>query len=166
MTPARNRKMGFLLLMLIAIGLVVSLVLYALRQNISLFYTPTQIAQGAAAGTHSIRAGGMVVPGSIVRESDGLTVRFKVTDYTHTVNVIYHGILPDLFREGQGIVAQGELIDNEHFKAMTVFAKHDEKYMPPEVKDALEKGRNISLLPPAGKGIAERRMRVVQRDAG
>ena len=142
MTPARKRKMGVLLLIVSAIALVVSLVLYALRQNISLFYTPTQIAQGAAIQSHSIRAGGMVVPGSIIREPDGLTVRFKVTDYQHTITIIYHGVLPDLFREGQGIVAQGELIDNQHVKANTVFAKHDEKYMPPEVKEALKTAGN------------------------
>ena len=138
MTPARKRKMGVILLMLAVVGIAIALVLYALRQNISLFYTPTQIAQGDAAGTHSIRAGGMVVPGSIIRKSGDLTVHFKITDYKHTVNVIYRGVLPDLFREGQGVVAQGELIDNQHFKAVTVLAKHDEKYMPPEVRDAVK----------------------------
>lgn len=141
MKPIRKRKMWIVLMMLMALGLVVSLVLYALRQNISLFYTPTQIAQGEAAGISSIRAGGMVVPGSLVREPDGLTVRFKVTDYKQTIEIVYRGSLPDLFREGQGIVAQGALIDNAHFKANTVLAKHDENYMPPEVKDALEKGK-------------------------
>ena len=141
MKPARKRKIGMIVLLLTVVSLAMALVLYALRQNISLFYTPTQIAMGEANGTRAIRAGGMVIPGSIVRESGDLTVRFKITDYKHTVNVIYRGILPDLFREGQGIVAQGELIDNHHFKATTVLAKHDEKYMPPEVRDALKSGR-------------------------
>lgn len=137
MKPARQRKIGLIVLMLLAIGAVSALVLYALRQNISLFYTPTQIAQGQAIHTQSIRVGGMVVPGSIVRSKD-LTVVFKITDYQHTVDVTYRGILPDLFREGQGIVAQGHLLDNQHFQAMSVLAKHDEKYMPPEVRDTLK----------------------------
>ena len=139
MTPARKRKMGLIVFFIAVIGLVVGLVSYALRQNISLFYTPTQIASGEAVMGRSIRAGGMVVVGSIVREPSGLTVHFKITDYQHTVDVVYSGILPDLFREGQGIVAQGQLIDNQHFKASNVLAKHDEKYMPPEVRDALDK---------------------------
>lgn len=139
MTPARKRKLGMMMLFIFILSLVVGLVLYALRQNISLFYTPTQIALGEATSLRPIRAGGMVVPGSIVREADGLTVHFKVTDYQHTVDIVYHGILPDLFREGQGIVASGLLIDNQHFKATNVLAKHDEKYMPPEVKDALDR---------------------------
>ncbi len=137
MTPQRQRKLGMILFMVCAIGIAIALVLYALRQNISLFYTPTQIAQGEVSGKRLIRAGGMVVPGSIVRTPGDLTIHFKITDYKHTVNVSYRGVLPDLFREGQGIVAQGELIDNQHFKANTVFAKHDEKYMPPEVRAAV-----------------------------
>ena len=139
MTPARRRKIGMIALFVFVISLVVGLVLYALRQNISLFYTPTQIALGEVIGERAIRAGGMVVPGSIVREADGLTVHFKITDYQNTVDVVYRGILPDLFREGQGIVALGQRIDNQHFKATSVFAKHDEKYMPTEVQDALDK---------------------------
>ena len=142
MKPARKRKLVVIMLMLGVVSIAIALVLYALRQNISLFYTPTQIAQGEAAGTRAIRAGGMVVPGSIVRASGDLTVHFKITDYKHTVDVVYRGVLPDLFREGQGIVAQGELIDNQHFKATTVLAKHDEKYMPPEVRDAVSKAES------------------------
>ncbi len=138
MKPARKRKIGVIVLMLTVVSIAMALVLYALRQNISLFYTPTQIALGEVTGTRAIRAGGMVVPGSIVREPGDLTVRFKMTDYKHTVDVEYRGVLPDLFREGQGIVAQGDLIDPQHFKATTVLAKHDEKYMPPEVRDALQ----------------------------
>ena len=125
MKSIRKRKIGLILLMLAVVSIATALMMYALRQNISLFYTPTQIAQG------------MVVPGSIIRKPGDLTVHFKITDYKHTVNVSYRGVLPDLFREGQGIVAQGELIDNQHFKASTVLAKHDEKYMPPEVRDAV-----------------------------
>ena len=139
MNPVRKRKLLIVVLMLSLLAIVIALVLYALGQNISLFYTPTQIATGKAPQHHPIRVGGMVVPGSIQRGSHDLSVAFKITDYQHTVDVVYQGILPDLFREGQGIVAQGELLENQKVKATQVLAKHDEKYMPPEVKDALEK---------------------------
>ena len=138
MKPARQRKMGVIVLMLVVISMAVALVLYALRQNISLFYTPTQLAHGEASDARTIRIGGMVVPGSIIRQSGDLTVKFKVTDYKNTIDVVYRGVLPDLFREGQGIVAQGVLMNNQSFKAVTVLAKHDEKYMPPEVRDAIQ----------------------------
>lgn len=141
MNPARKRKLLIIVFVISMLAIVTALVLYALRQNISLFYSPSQVALGQAPANHSIRVGGMVVPGSIDRSSKDLTVRFKITDYEHTVEVEYRGILPDLFREGQGIVAQGQLVDNQHVKAMEVLAKHDENYMPPEVKDALAKAR-------------------------
>lgn len=139
MNPARKRKLFLLILMVTVLATATALVLYALRQNISLFYTPSQIAMGEAPSHHSIRIGGMVVAGSVTRNADDLSVQFKITDYQHTINVVYRGILPDLFREGQGIVAQGVLLDNQHVRATQVLAKHDEKYMPPEVKDALAK---------------------------
>ncbi len=141
MNPARKRKLLIIIFVISMLAIVTALVLYALRQNISLFYSPSQVALGQAPANHSIRVGGMVVPGSIERSSKDLTVCFKITDYEHTVEVQYHGILPDLFREGQGIVAQGQLVDNQHVKATEVLAKHDENYMPPEVKDALAKAR-------------------------
>lgn len=141
MNPARKRKMLMLLMMIGVIGIAAGLILYALRQNISLFYTPSQIAMGEAPVHHFIRAGGVVVPGSILRGAHDLSIRFKITDYKHTVDVVYQGILPDLFREGQGIVAQGQLIDNKQFQAKEVLAKHDEKYMPPEVSAALNKAK-------------------------
>ncbi len=137
MKPARKRKLGFILLMLVVLSVVLSLVLYALRQNISLFYTPSQIALGQAVKGQMIHAGGMVVKGSVIRDLGDMTVHFKLTDYKQVLDVTYTGILPDLFREEQGIVAHGILLDNQHFKAITVLAKHDEKYMPPEVRDAL-----------------------------
>lgn len=139
MNPLRKRKLLFFALIGSVLALASTLVLYALRQNISLFYTPSQIAMGEAPSNRSIRVGGMVVPGSIIRSTHDLSVEFKVTDYAHTIAITYHGILPDLFREGQGIVAEGQLLDNQHVKATEVLAKHDEKYMPPEVKDALAK---------------------------
>jgi cytochrome c-type biogenesis protein CcmE len=117
--------------------------MFALSQNINLFYSPTQIASGEAPHNTRIRAGGMVVDGSVVRDQQSLNVTFDITDYDQTVTVHYDGILPDLFREGQGIVAQGELDSNNVFQASEVLAKHDENYMPPEVADALEKSGNM-----------------------
>ncbi len=139
MNPLRKRKLLLLVLMASVLAMATALVLYALRQNISLFYTPSQIALGEAPRHQAIRVGGMVVPGSITRSAQGLDVQFKITDYAHTIAVTYHGILPDLFREGQGIVAQGQLLDHQQVRATEVLAKHDEKYMPPEVSDALAK---------------------------
>jgi cytochrome c-type biogenesis protein CcmE len=144
MNPVRRRKLLFILLLLISLGIIVSLVLYALRQNINLFYSPTQLARGEAPAHHAIRAGGMVVPKSIHRSQNDLSVRFKITDYQTTVNVIYRGILPDLFREGQGVIVQGELLDHNHFKAKEVLAKHDEKYMPPEVSSTLKQPKRTT----------------------
>jgi cytochrome c-type biogenesis protein CcmE len=141
MNSARKRKLLMIVFMVSMLAIAAALALYALRQNISLFYSPSQIAAGEAPANHSIRVGGMVVPGSIKRSTHDLSVRFKITDYQHTVEVMYQGILPDLFREGQGIVAQGQLVDNQHVKATEVLAKHDEKYMPPEVKDALARAK-------------------------
>lgn len=138
MQPVRKKKLIFLLSIAMLTGLVVSLVLYALRQNISLFYSPTQVASGEAPLNHPIRLGGMVEKGSVHRREKGLAVRFKVTDFANTVEIEYEGVLPDLFREGQGIVAEGRLLDAGHFKASTVLAKHDENYMPPEVKQAMK----------------------------
>lgn len=137
MNPARKRKLLILLSAFIALSIASGLVLYALRQNISLFYTPTQIAEGKAPSKQAIRVGGMVEKGSLVRAKEGLRVEFRVTDLRQTVTIVHTGILPDLFREGQGVVVEGQLIDNQHVQATRVLAKHDEKYMPPEVKAAL-----------------------------
>lgn len=142
MNPARKRKLLILLSALIALSIAAGLVLYALRQNISLFYTPTQIAEGQAPAKQAIRVGGMVEKGSLVRAKEGLRVEFKVSDLRKTVTVVHTGILPDLFREGQGVVVEGQLIDNQHVLATRVLAKHDEKYMPPEVKAALAPKEN------------------------
>ncbi|MBI2785133.1 MAG: cytochrome c maturation protein CcmE [Legionella longbeachae] len=139
MTPARRRKIYILLFAMSVLSIAAALVLYALRQNISLFYTPTQAITGEAPHKHAIRIGGMVEKGSIIRATESLDVQFKVTDFTQTITVIYTGILPDLFRDGQGVVAEGQLIDNMHFRASQVLAKHDANYMPPEVKAALTK---------------------------
>jgi cytochrome c-type biogenesis protein CcmE len=138
--PVRRKKLIKFMLPVMVIGLVVGLVLYALGQNISLFYTPTQVLSGEAPKARLIHLGGRVVPGSVVR-GDDFKVQFKLTDTNQDVTVDYKGFLPDLFREGQGIVTEGELLDNGIFKATQVLAKHDENYMSPEVKEALEKGQ-------------------------
>ena len=128
-----------------AIGLTV----YALRGNINLFFPPVEVAAGKAPVGQPIRVGGMVVEGSIERSSDSLEVRFEVTDYQASVPVVYTGILPDLFDEGQGAVAAGRLDEHGVLQATEVLAKHDENYMPPEVAEALEaSGHSIK-----GQGI-------------
>ncbi|WP_210398056.1 cytochrome c maturation protein CcmE [Motiliproteus sediminis] len=138
MTPKRKKRMAFVLAVVVGVSIAVGLALYALNQNINLFYSPTQIAAGEAPVGQRIRAGGMVVDGSVKRDSSSLEVRFGLTDYEQTVTVAYSGILPDLFREGQGIVAQGAMDSDGVFRATEVLAKHDENYMPPEVKAALD----------------------------
>ncbi|CAM2791956.1 cytochrome c-type biogenesis protein CcmE [Legionella steigerwaltii] len=139
MTPARRRKITLLVFTFSILSIAAALVLYALRQNISLFYTPSQVVTGEAPQKHNIRIGGMVEKGSIIRSKTGLDVEFKITDFDKTITVVYTGILPDLFRDEQGVVAEGQLIDSQHFRASQVLAKHDANYMPPEVKIALAK---------------------------
>ncbi|CUB03044.1 cytochrome c maturation protein CcmE [Marinomonas fungiae] len=141
MHPVRKKRMITIAVILVILAAAIGLVMYALSQNINLFYSPTQIAQGEAPHNVTIRAGGMVVEGSVERHSETLDVAFSVTDYQHNVRIQYTGILPDLFREGQGIVAQGKLNENGVLIASEVLAKHDEEYMPPEVTDALEKAK-------------------------
>ena len=135
---ARQKRMVFILVGLIALGLATWLVFNALGNNMSYFYSPTEVMQKKAPKDHLFRLGGMVVKGSVQRGKE-LTVRFAVTDTANVVNVEYTGILPDLFEEGQGVIAQGKLGENGVFVASEVLAKHDENYMPPEVADALKK---------------------------
>ncbi len=134
MKPQRKRRIILILLIVVAAGLAVGLTAYALRQNINLFYTPSQLAGGEAPEGARIRAGGMVVKGSVQRDSHSLTVRFQLTDFKKQIAVVYTGILPDLFREGQGIIATGHY-SRGVMQADEVLAKHDEKYQPPELKD-------------------------------
>lgn len=141
MHPVRKKRMITIGVILVVLAAAIGLVMYALSQNINLFYSPTQIAQGEAPKNITIRAGGMVVDKSVERHSDSLKVAFMVTDYKHNVRIEYTGILPDLFREGQGIVAQGKLDDRGVLIASEVLAKHDEEYMPPEVSEALEQAK-------------------------
>jgi len=138
MHPRRKKRLHLILFLVVGVGIAVGLLTYSLSQNINLFQTPTQIAAGEVPVGRTIRAGGLVVTGSVERDQDGLGVTFKVTDGAAEVSIFYEGILPDLFREGQGIVALGQLNDNRVLEASEVLAKHDENYMPPEVKDALE----------------------------
>tara|TARA_Y100000748_G_scaffold103784_2_gene86618 strand:+ start:288 stop:746 length:459 start_codon:yes stop_codon:yes gene_type:complete len=137
MHPARKKRLILILLVLLGVGAAVALALSALRENINLFYTPTQIANGEVPEGARIRAGGMVVDGSVKRSSDSLDVRFDVSDGAEAVTIAYSGILPDLFREGQGIVALGRVNAEGVLIADEVLAKHDEEYMPPEVAKAM-----------------------------
>lgn len=139
MNPVRKKRLYIVLAILCGVSIAVALALTALRENINLFYTPTQIATGEAPLDTRIRAGGMVEEGSVKRLPDGLAVEFVASDGVNGVTIRYNGILPDLFREGQGIVAMGRLNQDGVLLADEVLAKHDENYMPPEVSQALEK---------------------------
>nr|A6W0T5.1 RecName: Full=Cytochrome c-type biogenesis protein CcmE; AltName: Full=Cytochrome c maturation protein E; AltName: Full=Heme chaperone CcmE [Marinomonas sp. MWYL1] len=138
MHPVRKKRLLVITAIVLILSAAVGLVMYALQQNINLFFSPSQIAMGEAPLNVIIRAGGMVVKGSVKRNSDTLAVAFDVTDFQYKVTIEYRGILPDLFREGQGIVAQGKLNNDGVFEATEVLAKHDEKYMPPEITEALK----------------------------
>ncbi|SDI52318.1 cytochrome c-type biogenesis protein CcmE [Pseudomonas flavescens] len=138
MNAVRKKRLFIVLAIIAGVAIAVALALSALQQNINLFYTPTQIAKGEAPVDTRIRAGGLVEKGSVKRSSDSLQTDFVVTDGVARVTIRYHGILPDLFREGQGIVAMGTVDDGGLLLADEVLAKHDENYMPPEVKQALE----------------------------
>jgi cytochrome c-type biogenesis protein CcmE len=142
MHPKRRNKLLLIIGLLFGAGIIVALVLYALSQNINLFFSPSDMAQGKAPLEQRIRAGGMVREGSLVRAKNSLKVTFVITDFVENVNVSYEGILPDLFREGQGIVAQGKLNSAGVFVADEVLAKHDENYMPPEVIQALNDAKS------------------------
>lgn len=137
----RHKRFAFIGLGLVVIGIATVLVLNAFQSNLVFFFTPTQVANGEVPQGRSFRIGGMVEDGSLVRENDGLTVRFIVTDTAKRVPVTYKGILPDLFKEGKGAVAQGKLGGDGTFVASEVLAKHDENYMPPEAAEALAKAK-------------------------
>ena len=124
---------------LAALGIAAALVLNAFQSNLVFFFSPTQVLANEAPRGKAFRIGGMVETGSVKRENDGLTVHFRVTDTAQTIPVTYTGILPDLFKEGKGVVAQGKLLPDGGFQATEVLAKHDENYMPPEAAHALSK---------------------------
>lgn len=143
MHPKRKKRLLLVGLMVAAVGVAVTLLLNAFQQNMLFFFSPAQVVAGEAPEGHPFRIGGLVVAGTVKR-GDSLKVEFMLTDGGGTVPVEYEGILPDLFREGQGIVARGTLDTSGKFTADEVLAKHDENYMPPEVADALKKSGAIS----------------------
>ena len=145
----RHRRMMWIALGLATLAIAVGLVLNAFQSNLVFFFTPTQVIAKEAPQGRAFRIGGLVESGSLQRERDSLTVRFKVTDTAKTIPVVYTGLLPDLFKEGKGVVAQGTLLPDGSFKAREVLAKHDENYMPPEAKSAIEaaqKGMTMSTV--------------------
>lgn len=139
MTPKRKKRLYIILALVFGAGIAVGLTMYALSQNINLFYSTSQVANGEAPVGTRIRVGGMVVKDSIKRSKDSLQVNFDLTDYGKPMTVSYTGILPDLFREEQGIIAQGKMDDQGIFQADEVLAKHDENYMPPEIAESMKK---------------------------
>jgi len=135
----RQKRAVYIVVALVAVGLAVGLVLNALKDNVSLYFTPTQVYNKEAPEGRSFRIGGLVEEGSVKRENDGLTVNFVITDLHKSLPVVYKGILPDLFKEGKGVVAQGKMEADGIMRAEEVLAKHDENYMAPEAADALKK---------------------------
>ena len=138
MHPVRRQRLYLVLFIALFSSAAIGLVMYAMRGNINLFYPPAQVVAGEAPVGRPIRVGGMVVKGSVQRATDSLQVDFELTDFKSSVPVVYTGILPDLFGEGQGAVASGVLNAQGVLEATEILAKHDENYMPPEVADALE----------------------------
>ncbi len=145
MTP-RRRRMMFVALILLAVGGAVALALTAFNDNILYFYDPSAVAAGKAPTERVFRLGGMVENGSVKREPGSMEVQFDVTDYAHEMTVSYSGVLPDLFREGQGVIVRGKLVNTvdgkQQFLAEEVLAKHDENYMPPEVAASLKQSHD------------------------
>ena len=139
MTPARKKRLGLIGLMVAGVAIGLTFALKALDENIMFFFSPTEVVEGKAPKDRLFRMGGMVVNGSVSRPGNGLTNQFDLTDNGEIVTVRYTGILPDLFREGQGIIANGKISDDGIFVAQEVLAKHDETYMPPEIAEAMKK---------------------------
>jgi cytochrome c-type biogenesis protein CcmE len=136
---ARHKRFMWVAIGLAVIAIAVTLVLRAFNSNMVFFITPTEVAENKAPKDRTFRLGGMVTAGSLQRQPDGLTVNFMVTDMAKTIPVTFTGILPDLFKEGKGVVAQGKLGPDGVFRAAEVLAKHDENYMPPEAAEALRR---------------------------
>lgn len=147
MHPHRKQRLMWVSLIVVLSSAAIGLVTFALRDNINLFYPPVDVVAGKAPLDRNIRLGGMVIEGSIERSDTSLTTQFWVTDYEASVAVRYTGILPDLFAEGQGVVAEGRLDETGALVATQVLAKHDENYMPPEVAAALEGKTRVPVGP-------------------
>lgn len=143
MTPTRKRRLIGVLVIVIGVGIAAVVAIKSLNENMLFFVSPSDVKEQSLPAGKRFRLGGLVENGSVSRASDSLAVTFVVTDGPASVDVRFDGILPDLFREGQGIIAIGELTPEGHFEAAEVLAKHDEKYMPPEVADALEKTGHV-----------------------
>jgi cytochrome c-type biogenesis protein CcmE len=143
MTPTRKRRLIAVLVIISGVGIAAVVAIKSLNENMLFFVSPTDVKEQSLPAGKRFRLGGLVAGGSVSRASEGLAVTFVVTDGPASVDVRYDGILPDLFREGQGIIAIGELTPDGHFEAAEVLAKHDENYMPPEVADALEKAGHV-----------------------
>jgi cytochrome c-type biogenesis protein CcmE len=138
----RHKRIGIIVIGLVGLGIAAYLVASAFRNNLVFFFSPTQVAAKEAPVNRTFRIGGLVEDGTLKRDSDGLTVRFTVTDTAASIPVVYKGILPDLFKEGRGCVAQGRIGPDGVFEADEVLAKHDENYMPPEAGEALDKAKH------------------------
>ena len=137
----RHKRIAIIVAGLGALGIAAALVLNAFQSNLVFFFSPSQVMANQAPRGKAFRIGGMVEAGSLKRENDGLTVNFRVTDTAQTIAVVYTGILPDLFKEGKGVVAQGRLRPDGAFEATEVLAKHDENYMPPDAAHAIEQAQ-------------------------
>lgn len=148
---SRHKRIAFIIIGLVLITIAVTLVLNSFRSNLVFFFSPTQVANGEAPKTGNFRIGGLVENGSLQRMPNGTQVAFRVTDTAKTISVIYTGILPDLFKEGKGVVAQGKLGADGVFEADQVLAKHDENYMPPEAAAALAKAKENQAYVPGDK---------------
>jgi len=143
---ARHRRFAWIGAGLAALGVAVALVLNAFQSNLVFFFTPSQVIAKEAPQARPFRIGGLVETGSLKRDPNSLTVQFRVTDTAQTIPVTYTGLLPDLFKEGKGVVAQGSLGADGAFHATEVLAKHDENYMPPEAAQAIEQARKRSAM--------------------
>ncbi|TAN83890.1 MAG: cytochrome c maturation protein CcmE [Gallionella sp.] len=151
----RQKRFVFIAVAVAALAMAVGLVLNALESNVNLYFTPTQVFNNEAPHGRSFRIGGVVQEGSVKRANDGLTVNFVITDTHKSITVVYKGILPDLFKEGKGVVAQGKMEADGMMRAEEVLAKHDENYMPPEAADALKQAQKIQAASnPAAAPVA------------
>lgn len=142
MKSARKKRLFFIVFLIAGVTVAAGFAMYAFNQNLMFYFSPTDVKQGKAPVDKLFRMGGMVVDGTFKKEQQSLKVHFDITDYEKTVTVEYEGILPDLFREGQGIISRGKLNKQGVFVAEEVLAKHDENYMPPEVAESLKKAKD------------------------
>ena len=149
----RHKRIGIILIGLVGLGIATYLVASAFRENLVFFFSPTQVAAKEAPVDRAFRIGGLVQDGTLKRDADGLTVRFTVTDTAASIPVVYKGILPDLFKEGRGCVAQGKIGSDGVFQAEQVLAKHDENYMPPEAGAAIDKAKIAKHAQDAAKSV-------------